>query len=279
MIDSAAGPNMRPHLTSNRIRRHQLEPQQSRPAEFGVQPKIMAAAPPIPGKLPHPLGELSTAPVSWIADLAAEHLATGRNSRARCRRGMTWLLESLEEFPGSTWQQRWEAAGLNATGRSAEDLAGDDPERRTRFNAAAQHVYCMRLIRPSLAGFNATRLARYSDQFRRVAADGLLEEFCNRLERQPVGFDRRQQAIRDVCAMLTIYGIDLAGLTAEAVLHYAEQAPGFTATATAWPVLHDMGRFPTRHHARCRTPESEDGNRSKPWSTATSCATSRSVIC
>lgn len=28
-------------------------------------------------------------------------------------------------------------------------------------------------------------------------------------------------------------------------MHHAEEAPGFTAAAaTAWPVLHDMGRFP-----------------------------------
>ena len=56
--------------------------------------------------------------------------------------------------------------------------------------------------------------------------------------------DRRLMAILDICAMLTVYGIGLSGLTAEAVVHYAEQAPGFTAAATAWPVLHDLGRFP-----------------------------------
>jgi len=44
--------------------------------------------------------------------------------------------------------------------------------------------------------------------------------------------------------MLTVYGIDLAGLTAEAMLHHTEQAPRLTAAASAWPVLHDMGQFP-----------------------------------
>lgn len=244
MTSNAAGPSMRPHLTSNRIRRHQPEPQQSPLPSVGTPPKITPATPSPPEKPPRPLGELSAAPASLIADLAAEHFSIERNGRSRFRRGMNWLLEHLEEFPGSTWQQRWDAAGLNNQARPVEELAGDDPDRRTRLNAAAQHAYCMRLIRPSAAAFTATRLFRYADLFRRVAGDPLLEELCQRLERQPVTTDRRTKAILDVCTMLTLYGIDLAGLTAEAVLHYAELAPGFTAAATAWPVLHDMGRFP-----------------------------------
>jgi len=234
---------MRAHLTSNRIRRHQLEPEQSRLAD-GAQPKLTAAEPPVPEKPPRPFGDLATASAAQIADLAAEHFSVERNGRALNRHGMLWLLERLEEFPGRTWQQRWEAAGLNGPGHPVESLAGDDRQRRTRFNAAAQHAYCMRLIRPSLAAFNATRLFRYADRFRRVAGDPLLEEFCERLERQPVATDRRLKAMLDICTMLTVYGIDLGGLTAEAVVHYAEQTPGFTAAATAWPVLHDMGRFP-----------------------------------
>lgn len=157
---------------------------------------------------------------------------------------MLWLLERLEEFPGSTWQQRWNAAGLNDPDHPVEELAGNDPDRRTRFTAAAQHAYCMRLIQPSAAAVAATRLFRYVELFRRVAGDPLLEEFCQRLERHPVTTERQTKATLDVCAMLTLYGVDMEGLTAEAVMHYAEQASGSTATATAWPVLHEMGRFP-----------------------------------
>src|SRR6266568_2279208 len=163
---------MRAHLTSNRIRRHQLEPEQSRLAD-GAQPKLTAAEPPVPEKPPRPFGDLATASAAQIADLAAEHFSVERNGRALNRHGMLWLLERLEEFPGRTWQQRWEAAGLNGPGHPVESLAGDDRQRRTRFNAAAQHAYCMRLIRPSLAAFNATRLFRYADRFRRVAGDRL----------------------------------------------------------------------------------------------------------
>ncbi len=244
MTDSAAGPSMRPQLTSNRIRRHQPDPKQAGLVSVTTTPGITAGRPPVPANPPRPLGELAAAPAAWIAELAAERFSVERNGRTLVWRGMLWLLECLEAFPGRTWQQRWVAAGRNQPGRPVEDLAGDDPVRRTRFNAAAQQAYCMRLIQPSAAAFAATRLFRYSDRFRSIAQDPLLEEFCQRLERQPVTTDRRRRAILDVCAMLTVYGVDLGGLTAEAVLHYAERAPGFTAAATAWPVLHDMGRFP-----------------------------------
>jgi len=177
---------MRPHLTSNRVRRHHPDLELSRLAGVTGPPRITPAPPLAPEKPPRPLGELANAPASWIADLAAAHLAVERNGRTAFRRGMLWLLDALDALPGSTWQERWDAAGLNNPGRPVEELAGDDPDRRTRVNAAAQHAYCMRLIQPSTAAFTATRLSRYAILFRRVASDPLLEEFCERLERQPI---------------------------------------------------------------------------------------------
>ncbi len=235
---------MRPHATSNRIRRHQPEPVRDLVPGRSQASRLIPAAPPIPDKPPRPFGDLSTASAEDIAELAAENLGVGRGGRTSNRRGMLWLLECLQDFPGRTWQQRWDTAGLNGPGHRVEHLAGQDAVRRTRINAAAGHAYCMRLIQPSLAAFQATRIARYVDRFRRIADDPLLNELCGRLEKQPVTTDRRKKAMLDVCVMLAVYGIDLADLTPEAVLHYAEQSPGFTATATAWPVLYEMGQFP-----------------------------------
>jgi hypothetical protein len=100
VTSSAAGPSVHPHLTSNRIRRHQPEPPQAQLAD-GAQPKITAAEPPVPDKPPRPLGDLSAASAAWIADLAAERFSVERNGRALNRRGMLWLLERLAEFPGA----------------------------------------------------------------------------------------------------------------------------------------------------------------------------------
>ena len=82
----------------------------------------------------------------------------------------------------------------------------------------------MRLIRPGLLGFRASTFTRYTPWFRSVAQDPWLEEFCGRADRLPAGQGRQSRAKFDVCCALTIFGIDLDGLTAEAFLHYASES-------------------------------------------------------
>jgi integrase len=101
----------------------------------------------------------------------------------------------------------------------------------------------MRLIRPTLPALRATCAQQYSDQFRRVARDALLEEFCARLERHPVSQDTRSKARLELCYALTVFGIDLGGITPGALVLHGEQSPG-RGIASAWPVLHDMGLIP-----------------------------------
>jgi site-specific recombinase XerD len=244
VTDTAIGPSVRPHATSNRIRRHKPDTDASTTPVLGAA-GLVPAPPAAPDKPPQPLGNLSTASVEEIATLAAQRFGGDRNAVRDNRRGMTWLLDHLADFPGQTWQQRWEAAGLNERDHSVGGLAGEDNERRVRINAAARDAYCIRLIQPSREAFRATRLDRYVVRFCRIAQDPLLEEFCTRLGTQPVSTDRRNQAMFDICGMLTVYGIALADLTAAAVLHYADQAPTRTAAASAWPILYAMGLFPS----------------------------------
>jgi hypothetical protein len=179
-----------------------------------------------------------------IAMLTAEKFSTDRNGRAASKRGMTWLLDLLAEHSGMSWQQRWEAAGLNGPGHSIAGLTGGDAKRRKLVTTAAGHAFGMRLIQPSLVAFRATSPPCYVPKFRLAAGDPLLGEFCARLEKHPVSTDRRKLAMSDVCRALTVFGIDLVDLTPEALVHYADQNRG-SASATAWPVLFDMGRFPT----------------------------------
>ncbi|MET9809172.1 site-specific integrase [Streptomyces halstedii] len=113
----------------------------------------------------------------------------------------------------------------------------------------------MRLIRPTLLGLRSNTFTRYTPWFRSIANDPWLEEFCERVDQLPVGSSRRGRAKSDVCYALTVFGIDLDGLTPEALLHYAvecrahalagEDAESGTFSGTlAWPVLHEMGQFP-----------------------------------
>ncbi|MEU8310625.1 site-specific integrase [Actinomadura sp. NPDC048955] len=86
-----------------------------------------------------------------------------------------------------------------------------------------------------------------------MAQDPWLEEFCDRADRLPVSSARRTRAKFDVCCALTVFGIDLKDLTAEAFLHYSDESrkqglvdggkSAAWAGTLAWPVLHQMGQF------------------------------------
>ena len=253
MTSSAVGPSVRPHgPTTGRTRRHHSDPADTPAYGSGV---VSPAPPPLPVKPPRPLAELATASVDVIVALAGDQCSDSSHA-ARTKLGMRVLLERLSAFPGATWQQRWESAGLNDHGNPVGDLAGDNETLRSRVNGAAELAYCMRVIRPSLEAFTATKHLRYSDRFRRIANDPLLEDFSARVMRAAVSLDRRQQAIFQVCAALTVFGIALADLTPEGLLHYVNECHRYRAAVSprkppkgfvgglAWGVLYEMGAFP-----------------------------------
>jgi hypothetical protein len=136
---------------------------------------VVPAPPRAPSAPPRPFGDLSTMSIDDIATLTAEKCNTGRNGRAVNKSGMKWLLDLLAEHPGMSWQQRWEAAGLNDPGHSIAGLTGDDAKRRKLVTTAAGHAFCMRLIQPSLVAFRATPSPCYVPKFRRAVGDPLLE--------------------------------------------------------------------------------------------------------
>jgi hypothetical protein len=231
---------MRAHTTSSRIRRHDAAPVATEPVLFT---RIVAEAPPPPAKPPRPVGDLSAAPAGEIVSVVGEVFASrNRNALADYRHGMRRLLEILEQYRGSTWQERWEAAGLNEPGHPVAGF-GDSPKWRSRLHIAAGNAWCMRLIQPSVPVLRAAACARYAERFRQVARDPLLEEFCTRLDAHPVSADTRSGARTELCYALTVFGIDMSGITPGALVLHAEQAPG-RGMAAAWPVLHSMGLLP-----------------------------------
>ncbi|MEU6192778.1 site-specific integrase [Streptomyces sp. NPDC047061] len=261
MTDSAVGPNMRPHLTSNRIRRHAAEP--GMPLPDGQLTQIVPERPQLPDRLPRPLGELSSASIDQIVALVAEEFAdVSRSARADYKHGMRHLLQQIASEPGESWQERWEAAGLNRPGRAVSDLADGDPKWRSRLTRAAGIAFAMRLIQPTEDALRATNSPQYTEKFLALSRDPLLEEFIGRLQRHPVSADGRKSAIRHLCRALTVYGIGLADLTPGALVHYANAHPG-CGIAGAWPLLRAMGVLPawvpqTLQDARIRGRQSVD---------------------
>lgn len=240
--------------TTNYIRRHDANP--AAPVGNFAPTALTPAPPPLPARPPRSLGDFSTASVEEVAEAAAQHFSAHVSYKWKTRRGMSDLLQHLAKFPGNTWQERWEASGLNERGRPVGGLAEEDDKlQRNRLNAAAGHAFAMRLIRPDLLSFRSNPLWNYPRWFRDVAKDPWLEEFCTRLDKMPVSGARRGKARFDVCCALTVFGIDLKDLTPEALLHYAvesrthglageSRASGTFAATLAWPVLHEMGQFP-----------------------------------
>ena len=88
---------------------------------------------------PRPHGDLSRAPVSLLAGLARDTWEADEATVRQRAQGAQVILEYLRDFPGGTWQQRWDASPLGRGEIPASALGS----RRTTGGA--------RLARPALA--------------------------------------------------------------------------------------------------------------------------------
>lgn len=187
---------MRPLSTTNRIRRHDADAGAREPL---LLTRIVPERPALPARPPRPVGDLSTATAERIVRVTGEAFGSwNRNSLAGFKHGMSRLLEILESYPGDTWQERWDAAGLNEPGRPVADF-GENPRWRSRLHTAAGNAWCMRLIRPTAPVLRAAAPSRYAERFRLIARDPLLEEFFTRLDAHPVSVNSKSGARTELC--------------------------------------------------------------------------------
>ncbi|MGW6863969.1 hypothetical protein [Streptomyces sp. NPDC054901] len=91
------------------------------------------------------------------------------------------------------------------------------------MNTAAGYAFAVRLIQPSLLAFRSYAFPQYTDVFREAAQDRLLETFIERSDARSMAQKSHRQPRYDICAALTVYGIELADLTPEGLLHYATE--------------------------------------------------------
>ncbi|MFE9536647.1 tyrosine-type recombinase/integrase [Streptomyces sp. NPDC006691] len=242
--------------TTNRVRRHDVgEAAEERRA---FQPTaILPAPPPLPPRPPFPLGDLTRAAAEDVVEAIGQHFDqdVGPSRASDMRRGVRHLLAHLETFPGKSWQERWEAAGLNERDHLVTEIAGDRSSFRHQLLTGVALVFAARVIRPSLLALRSYKFPRYVIWFRSLAADPLFDEFCRRTENVPVSKPRQAKARLDIASALTVFGIELRDLTAEGLLHYAVECrthglagenirSGTFSGTLAWPILHEMGHFP-----------------------------------
>lgn len=232
----------------------------ARPGKKGISRfvSVNAAPAPAPAVPPRPQDDLTRASIEEIAQAVRTTWPTkSADNRWNRSRGARDLLHHLGQFPGETWQERWEASGFNHRGNPVSVLRSA-PRERSQIGTGAACLFCLRIIKPSLEAFRSNIFLYYGRRFLTAQSDPLLEKFWAGVQAAPVNPIHHGTALFDVAVALTTQGIALADLTPAAFLHYAWECrrQGLVLGARgagsrfpghlAWQVLHTMDHFPSR---------------------------------
>ncbi|HEX9540971.1 MAG TPA: hypothetical protein VGA04_22630, partial [Streptosporangiaceae bacterium] len=232
----------------------------ARPGKKGISRfvSVNAAPAPPPAVPPRPQGDLTRACTEEIAQAVRTTWPTkSADNRWNRSRGARDLLHHLSQFPGETWQERWDASGFNQRGNPVSVLRSA-PRDRSQIGTGAACLFCLRIIQPSLEAFRSNIFLYYGQRFLTAQNDPLLETFWAGVQATPVNPIHHGTALFDVAVALTTQGIALADLTPAAFLHYAWECrrQGLVLGARgagsrfpghlAWQVLHTIGHFPAR---------------------------------
>jgi site-specific recombinase XerC len=217
---------------------------------------VNAAPAPPPVVPPRPQGDLTRACIEDIVQAVRTTWPTNSaDNRWRRSRGTRDLLHHLGEFPGQSWQDRWEASGFNEPACPVSVLRSA-PRDRSQIGTGAACLFCLRVIQPSLDAFRSNSFLYYGKRFLVAQNDPLLEKFWAQVQNTLVNPIHHGTALFDVAVALTTQGIALADLSPAAFLHYAWECRrrGLVLGARgagsrfpgqlAWQALHAMGHFP-----------------------------------
>ncbi|MFH8886952.1 hypothetical protein [Streptomyces sp. NPDC017949] len=258
------------YTARNRRFTYQEGSEQDAPRSRFSDASVKAAPAPRPPVPPAPFGDLSRATLEEIRHIAAATLKgqSDRSNVDKRRRGMTMLLSHLETLPGDTWQERWDVSGFDAENAPSVNILAREGSKYDGFElvTAAKMAFCLRVIQPSVSGFRANKFSRYSEPFREIQNDPLLDDFFEAVDRHPtMGHVHKARAKFDLTCALTTQGIALEHLTPSALLHYSMESKrlGVThganknhnrfAALGAWQILHSMGHFPPETPPTLRT--------------------------
>lgn len=118
-----------------------------------------ADAPPLPAR-----AGASRAELVGLADGLLSATATTQRDRAHAATAL--VLDWLETFPGSDWQDRWILSGSDEQG-SGWGPSGVSPGRRARFTSGLGALLALRAVRPSYPWLFASRMLGAYDLYRR----------------------------------------------------------------------------------------------------------------
>ncbi len=224
---------------------------------------LLRAAPATPTAPPCPRGDLARATPEEITAVSQGTWDDWRTREYRREAAIKRLLRHLAQFPGETWQQRWEASGLDEPGCLVRDLERREDRGRPTITGGLEALLCLRVIRPSLPAMRSNKFLAYAKTFRVAQDDPLLDVFFKQVSSAEASRIYQSRALFDVCCALTTQGIALADLTPAAFLFYAKECrelAGVVNTSTtrftghlAWEALHEMGHFPPQAPRTLRT--------------------------
>ncbi|WP_405974226.1 site-specific integrase [Streptomyces sp. NBC_00988] len=256
----ADGPTVTDEVSTLRNRRVNYDPKPSVPApatRFNTASVKAEPAPP-PEKPPLPFGDLSCASVREIVRVLGETAPMAADLRRRSVKGIERFFGHLDTLPGNTWQERWAASGFDNDHDSVPVTSqASDRQDGNTLVAGAKLAFCMRIIKPSVAGLRVNRFRQYEQLFRVLQQDPYLDSFFKAVDGHAnLRHVHRSRAQFDLAAALTTGGIALEDLTPSALMHYSVESrrlgvshgaggrtDRFSALA-AWIVLHGMGHFP-----------------------------------
>ncbi|WP_316959576.1 site-specific integrase [Streptomyces sp. TRM68367] len=175
-----------------------------------------------------------------------------RNQRAQAAQ---CVLEYLLDFPGQTWQERWDASPVGQ-GLVAANTLGTRRSTGLAITPGVRALYCLRVIQPTLLTFRRNVLHNFAPMFVAAQGDPLLNKYAAQVEAQPMRHIHRREAMSELCTLLAVQGVSLSDVTPSAVLHFTQEnrrarsvlQPGNKVANRLvgqgmWNVLHAMGHF------------------------------------
>ncbi|MFE0055264.1 tyrosine-type recombinase/integrase [Streptomyces sp. NPDC059003] len=240
---------------TGRTRRHEYADKElSFPSRFISG--SLEAAPAVAATLPRPHGDLSTASAQTIAEVVRDIGQMSANTRSKRVQVTRTMLDYLGDFPGATWQERWDACPIAPGGVNSSDLSQELGYGRD-LNTGLRSLICLRVIQPSLRAFRSQTFPSFAIPFHEAQNDPLLDAFHDRVQAHDMSWQHKRNALNDICALLAVQGVSLSDVTPAAMLHHGHESrraavalglgearkvvfPGIG----AWNVLHAMGHFP-----------------------------------
>ncbi|MET9425806.1 site-specific integrase [Streptomyces sp. NPDC006540] len=152
------------------------------------------------------------------------------------------ITDLLTEYPGTTWQERWLASGMDAEG-PAPLLPGIKEWMRPGGGSVQRgltYLMALRAVQPSLAALRRHELPQMAEIFLSAQNDPAIRICLEGIEATHYDGFHQRRARYDLAAVLITQKIQVGDLTPEALMFYAHE------WKRVCPVVYDKTRFGAR---------------------------------